>query len=65
MGQAGVWEVALVVFLKALSLRRVPALRPALESREGVGAVSAALAARGLTEELFACLLEVLCPEDV
>lgn len=57
--------MALAVFLKALSLQRVPALRPALESREGVAALSAALTGRGLSEEHFTCLVEVLAPEDI
>lgn len=63
--QAGVWEVAALVGLKALSLRQAPALQPALESREGVTALSAALAARGLSEEHFSSLLDVLVPEDI
>ncbi len=63
--QAPAWEVALLVCLKALSLHRVPSLQLALESRDGVAALSAALSARGITEELFACLVEVLCPDDI
>ena len=39
-------------------------LQASLESREGVGRLSAALSARGLTEEHFACLLEVLIPDE-
>ena len=42
----------------------VSGLQAWLESREGVGRLSAALKARGLTEEHFACLLEVLVPDE-
>lgn len=58
------WEVALLVLLKALSFEVVPPLQEALESRQGIALLSAALKGRGLTEEHFGCLLEVLCPDD-
>jgi hypothetical protein len=63
--QAAVWEVAALTCLKALSLQQSPVLQPALESREGVTALSSALAARGLSEEHFCSLLDVLVPEDI
>ena len=58
------WEVAVLVLLKALSFEVVAPLQPALETRSGIASVSKALKTRGLTEEHFACLLEVLCPDD-
>jgi len=58
------WEVALLVMLKSLSFEVVPPLQEALESRQGIALLSVGLKGRGLTEEHFACLLEVLCPDD-
>lgn len=53
------WQVILLVLLKALSLERVPALRPAFEEREGVARLSAALRGLGCTLEAFGALLDV------
>lgn len=58
------WEVALLVVLKAVSFAVVPTLQPALESRESIELISSALSTRGLTEDHFACLIEVLCPDE-
>jgi hypothetical protein len=60
-----VWEVAALACLKALSLQQTPALQPAFESRDGVTALSAALNQRGLSEEHFCSLLDVLAPDDI
>lgn len=52
----------LLVFLKALSLRRAPFLQPAFETREGIGRFNQALATRRFTVEEFYAVLELLVP---
>lgn len=58
------WDMVLLVALKSLSFAVVPKLQPTLESRDSVTLLSTALSDRGLTEDHFACLVEVLCPDD-
>ena len=58
------WQVLLLVLLKALSLERVPALRPAFEGREGVSRLSAGLQRLGCTLEAFGALLDVAVVAD-
>lgn len=56
------WQVLAVLLLKALSLERCPALRPAFESREGIARLGRLLASLTFTSEEFYAALEVLCP---
>ena len=58
------WQVILLVLLKALSLERVPALRPAFEEREGIARLSASLRGLGCTLEAFGALLDVAVVAD-
>jgi hypothetical protein len=58
------WQLALVVLLKALSMERLPALRPAFESRVGVARWNAELTAARFTVEEFAAVLELLLDEN-
>lgn len=53
-----------IILLKALSLERVPALRPAFESREGISRLNKALAEHAFTVEEFCAVLELLCHAD-
>lgn len=58
------WQVLLLVLLKALSLERVPALRPAFEAREGIARLSQSLQRLGCTLEAFGALLDVAVVAD-
>ncbi len=58
--KAAQWRVLALVLLKAASLERCPELRAALESREGVGRLGAALAAASFTVEEFYAVLELV-----
>ena len=60
--QSAQWQTVLLVFLKALSLRRAPFLQPAFETREGIGRFNQALATRRFTVEEFYAVLELLVP---
>lgn len=57
------WQLVAIIFLKALSMERLPGLRPAFETREGVRRVNKALTANSFTIEEFAAVLEVLLEE--
>lgn len=61
--QSAQWQLVLMLFLKALSLRRAPFLRTAFESRGGIGRFNLALATRRFTVEEFCAALELLVPE--
>ena len=54
----------LVLLLKALSLERLPALRPAFESRAGIERLGRLLASLSFTVEEFYAVLELLCQAD-
>ena len=58
------WQVILLVLLKALSLERVPALRPAFEERQGITRLSASLRRLGCTLEAFGALLDIVVVAD-
>ncbi|KAL4423828.1 hypothetical protein ABPG75_001129 [Micractinium tetrahymenae] len=58
------WQVVALLLLKALSLERCPPLRPAFESREGIGRLNQLLGRLGFTSEEFYAALELLCPVD-
>lgn len=60
--KVGQWQVVVVLLLKALSLERCPPLRPAFETREGIGRVNQLLARLRFTSEEFYAALELLCP---
>ena len=56
------WQVVALLFLKALSLERCPALRPAFETRDGIARFNQLLASLSFTADEFWVALEVLCP---
>jgi len=58
------WQLVVMMFLKALSMERVPGLRPAFETREGVHRVNQILAANSFTIEEFVAVLEILLESD-
>jgi hypothetical protein len=62
--QASQWQVVVALMLKALSLERCPVLRPAFETREGIGRLGRLLASLSFTSEEFYAALELLCPVD-
>lgn len=58
------WQVLVVVLLKALSMERLPSLRPSFETREGIQRLGQTLAASSFTiEELYAVLELLLDPD--
>ncbi len=57
-------QVVLLVLLKALSLERVPALRPAFESREGIARLNKVLTSHAFTVEEFYAVLDLLVGVD-
>lgn len=58
------WQVVVLVLLKAMSLERHPALRPAFERREGIARLSSCLRRLGCTLEAFGALLDVVVEAD-
>jgi hypothetical protein len=54
------WQLVVLMFLKALSMERVPGLRPVFETREGVHRVNQILTANLFTIEEFVAVLEIL-----
>eukprot|EP00887_Chlorella_sp_A99_P003333 scaffold26.g3333.t1 len=58
------WQVAVVVLLKALSLERVPSLREAFESRDGLCRLSQLLGSLSFTMDEFYAVLELLALPD-
>jgi hypothetical protein len=62
--QSAQWQVMIICLLKALSLERVPLLRPAFESRDGVARLNRTLGEHKFTIEEFYCVLELLCPPE-
>lgn len=53
-----------MLFLKALSLERCPALREAFETRDGITRLNRLLASLSFTSEEFYAILELLCPVE-
>ncbi|EFN52325.1 hypothetical protein CHLNCDRAFT_139124 [Chlorella variabilis] len=62
--KASQWQVVAVLFLKALSLERCPALREAFETRDGITRLNRLLASLSFTSEEFYAILELLCPVE-
>jgi len=62
--QVGQWQVVAILFLKALSLERCPALREAFETRDSISRMNRLLGALSFTSEELYALLELLCPAD-
>jgi hypothetical protein len=54
------WQLVVAMFLKALSIERVPGLQPAFETREGVHRMNQMLTANLFTIEEFVAVLEIL-----
>ena len=62
---ASQWQLVTVVFMKALSLTRVPALRSAFDTRAGIHRISRLLGSLAFTIEEFYAVLELLVrPEE-
>lgn len=59
------WQSVVIVMLKALSMERLPSLRPTFETREGIQRLGQALGANAMTLEEFYAILELLLEEDV
>lgn len=62
--QSTQWQVVALLLLKALSLERCPPLRPAFETRDGIGRLNQLLGRLAFTSEEFYAALELLCPVD-
>lgn len=62
--QAAQWQVVAIVLLKALSFERLPSLKPAFESRQGITLLHKTLSDLKFTIEELYCVLELLCPPD-
>jgi len=58
------WQLVVMMFLKALSMERMPGLRPAFETRQGVHRVNQILTANAFTIEEFVAVLEILLEAD-
>ena len=58
------WQLVILVLLKALSMERLPALKPSLEGRAGVQNITSFLSRFSYTLEEFDALLETIMPVD-
>jgi hypothetical protein len=58
------WQVVSLLLLKALSLERCPALRPAFETRQGIERLGRLLGTLSFTIDEFYAQLELLCPAE-
>ena len=54
------WQIVVLELMKALSLRRIPALQDTLESRQGLAALDKLLKSQEFRSEMFDALLDVL-----